>query len=72
MVNLCCVNFKLIIDFMAELALQNLLLTGVITFVSDAGRWSTINLVLATAGLVEDLVTCSIREHEYGLAYWAI
>lgn len=57
---------ELIIDFMVELALQSLLPTGVTTFVSDAGRTSTINLMLTTAGLAEDLVKCSIWEHEYG------
>lgn len=61
-----------IIGFMAELALQSLLPTGVTTFVSDAGRTSTIDLMLTTAGLAEDLVKCSIWEHEYGSDHRAI
>jgi len=40
-----------IIDFMAELSLRSLLPTGVITFVSDVGRSSTIDLMLTTLGL---------------------
>jgi endonuclease/exonuclease/phosphatase family metal-dependent hydrolase len=49
-----------IIDFIAELSLQSLLPAGVITFVSDAGRSSTIDLMLTTPGLAEDLVKCLI------------
>ncbi|KAF9728557.1 zinc knuckle [Paraphaeosphaeria minitans] len=61
-----------IIDFMAELSLQSLLPSGVTTFVSDAGRSSTIDLMLATPELAGDLVKCSIWEHEYGSDHRAI
>lgn len=44
-----------IIDFMAELLLQSQLPAGVITFVSDAGRMPTIDLMLATPGLACEL-----------------
>jgi hypothetical protein len=61
-----------IIDFMAELSLQSLLLVGVLTFESDTGRTSTIDLVLATPGLTSDLAKCSIWGHEYGSDHRAI
>lgn len=61
-----------IIELMAELSLQSLLQTGVITFVSDAGRRSTIDLMLATPGLTSELAKCSVREHEYGSDHRAI
>ena len=61
-----------IIDFMAELSLQSLLPVGVLTFESDAGRTSTIDLVLATPGLTSDLAKCSIWGHEYGSDHRAI
>lgn len=48
-----------IIDFMAELSLQSLLPAGVITYECTRGK-STINLMLATMGLAEDLVKCSL------------
>ncbi|RYP45273.1 hypothetical protein DL768_008349 [Monosporascus sp. mg162] len=44
-----------IIDFIAELSLQSLLPTEVITFVSGAGRMSTIDSMLTTPALARDL-----------------
>jgi hypothetical protein len=61
-----------IIDFMAERSLQSLLPVGELTFESDAGRTSTIDLMLATSGLVSDPAKCSIWEHEYGSDHRAI
>ena len=61
-----------IINFMAELSLQSLLPVGVITFVSDIGRMSTIDLILTTPGLASELAKCSLWEHEYGSDHRAI
>ncbi|RYP19375.1 hypothetical protein DL766_008456 [Monosporascus sp. MC13-8B] len=60
---------KPFIDFMAELLLQSLLPSGEITFVSDAGRMSTIDPMLTTPWLTSELAKCSIWEHEYGSDY---
>jgi hypothetical protein len=60
-----------IIDFMAELSLQSLLPVGLVTYECVRGK-STIDLMLATSGLVEDLVRCSLWEQEYGSDYRAI
>jgi len=60
-----------IIDFMAELSLQSLLPAGTITYECVRGK-STIDLMLATTGLAEDLVKCSLWEHEYGSDHRAI
>jgi hypothetical protein len=49
-----------IIDFMAELSLQSLLPAGVMTVVSDAGRISTIDLMLTTAKIASELAKCSV------------
>ena len=49
-----------IIDFMADRSLQSLLLVGVPIFESDAGRTSTIDLILATPGLASKLAKCAI------------
>jgi hypothetical protein len=57
---------------MADRSLQSLLLVGVPTFESDAGRISTIDLMLATPGLASELAKCAIWEHEYGSDYRAI
>lgn len=43
-----------------------------LTFESDAGRTSTIDLMLATPGLESDLAKCSIWEQEYGSDHRAI
>lgn len=61
-----------IIELMAELSLQSLLPVGVITFVSDVGRTSTIDLMLTTPGLTSELAKCSVWEHEYGSDHRAI
>ena len=61
-----------IIELMAKLSLQCLLLVGIITFVSDAGRTSTIDLILTTPGLANELAKCSVWEHEYGSDHRAI
>lgn len=61
-----------IIDLMAELSLQSLLPTGVITFVNDTGGTSTIDLMLTTPGLASELAKCSLWEHEYGSDHRAI
>jgi hypothetical protein len=61
-----------IIELMAELSLQSLLPVGVITFISDAGRSSTIDLMMATPGLTSELAKCSVWEHEYGSDHRAI
>ena len=60
-----------IIDFMGELSLQSLLPAGTITYECVRGK-STIDLMLATERLAEDLVECSLWEHEYGADYRAI
>ena len=62
----------LIIDFMADWLLQSLLLVGVFTFKSDAGRILTINLMLITLGLASELIKCAIQEYKYGLDYKTI
>jgi hypothetical protein len=49
-----------IVSFIAELSLQSLLSVGAITFVSDRGRVSTIDLILATLELASELAKCSI------------
>lgn len=56
---------------MAELSLQSLLPAGTITYECVIGK-STIDLLLATTGLDEDLVRCSLWEHEYGSDHRAI
>lgn len=58
--------------FMAELSLQSRLPAGVMTFVSDGGRMSTIDLMLTTAGLASELAKCSVWEHEYRSDHQAI
>lgn len=60
-----------IIDFMAELSLQSLLPAGMITYECVRGKL-TIDLMLATTGLAEDLVKCLLWEHEYGSDHRAI
>jgi hypothetical protein len=61
-----------IVEFMAELSLESLLPVGVTTFVSDRGRMSTIDLMLATPRLASELARCSIWEHEYRSDHRAI
>jgi exonuclease III len=55
-----------IIELMTELSLQSLLPAGVITFTSDAGRSSTIDLILTSSEIADELAKCAIWEHEYG------
>lgn len=62
----------LIIDFMAERSLQSLLPAGMLTFESDAGRTSIIDLMLTIPRLESDLAKCSIWEHKYGSDHRAI
>jgi len=61
-----------IIELIAELSLQSLLQTGVTTFVSDAGRSSTTDLMLVTPGLTSDLAKCVLWKREYGSDHRAI
>jgi hypothetical protein len=50
----------LIINFMAELSLQSLLSAGAITFVSNIGCVSTIDLMFTTPGLANEMAKCFI------------
>jgi exonuclease III len=61
-----------ILEFMAKWSLQCLLPVGTTTFVSDAGRTSTIDLILTTPELTSELAECSIWEHEYGSDHRAV
>ena len=61
-----------ILEFMAKWSLQCLLPVGVTTFTSDAGRTSTIDLILTTPELSSELAKCSIWEHEYGSDHRAV